>query len=742
MGDNRVLRPQQKTTTCLLLLAILLQGCAAGPFRLQYLWDKDPQLSYYVDKASAIEFPTETEPHTVDKGLFNRPRGIRSLDEVTPREVSLNECVRLALAQAAVVRDDGSFGSPSNGILNRPSQVSSIYDPAIQGSGFLFGNRGVEAALADFDALATSSLTWGRDETPQNSGTLGLANGATQTLETFSWQSSLEKPLARGGTVTLSGTTGYEGNNRPITAQAFPSSFTGQVQAEVRQPLWAGAGTEFTRIAGPSNQSLRGVSGVSQGVLISRINGDISITQFEQSVQTLVHDVEQRYWDLNLALRLYESEKETFFNLQQYYGRIKNRSESAVSVLSAEARIYEADARIRGSLADVLEAEARLRRLCNLPISDGEFLYPSDLPSEAMLEPDWDATLQEAFAHRVELRRQKWEIKSLELQLKAAKSLTRPRLDAVSQYRVNALGDQLTGDQNQPLDTMLGNLASGQNTGWSLGLQWTMPIGLRLAHIQTRNYELRLAKARAVLGEQEREIGYELSAAMLNMERWYELADSTTRRIETSNSHVGATEALVLGSRDVSPNSFEALLNAKTQNRDAEQAYMRSVVEYNKAIATFKFRKGTLLVDHEVYMAEGNWNPAANEIAMQRAVNRTYGKDQHKLLSTPMEFVGGAAPGSWESLNTNSRPSTPGALGENGQPDAIPTQPVPGIPEALPPGEVVPMPRFNGEPMMVPPPIDGEPLAPDVITENGSSANGLAVPRSAVQVDATGRVRL
>ena len=253
---------------------------------------------------------------------------------------------------------------------------------------------------------------------------------------------------------------------------------------------------------------------------------------------------------------------------------------------------------------------------------------------------------------------------------------------------------------------------------------------------------MRLAKARAVLGEQEREIGYELSAAMLNMERWYELADSTTRRIETSNSHVGATEALVLGSRDVSPNSFEALLNAKTQNRDAEQAYMRSVVEYNKAIATFKFRKGTLLVDHEVYMAEGNWNPAANEIAMQRAVNRTYGKDQHKLLSTPMEFVGGAAPGSWESLNTNSRPSTPGALGENGQPDAIPTQPVPGIPEALPPGETFPMPRFNGEPMMVPPPIDGEPLAPDVITENGSSANGLAVPRSAVQVDATGRVRL
>ncbi len=729
-------------TACSLLAAFLLQGCAAGPFRLQYLWDKDPQLSYYVDKASAVEFPTESEQRETDPELFRRPRGIRSLDEVEPREISLNECVRLALAETAVIRDDSSFGSPGNGILNRPGQVASTYDPAIQSSGFLFGNRGTEAALADFDALATTSLTWGRDETPQNSGTLGLGNGATQTLETFAWQSSLEKPLANGGTVTLSGTTSYEGNNRPPTAQLFPSSYTGQVELEYRQPLWAGAGTEFTRIAGPANQSLRGVSGVSQGVLISRINADISLTQFEQSIQTLVHDVQQRYWDLNLALRLYESERDAFSQLQIYYQRLKLRNESSVPRLSAEAKIYEADARIRGSLADVLDAEARLRRLCNLPISDGEFLYPTDIPSEAMLEPSWDATLQEAFAHRVELRRQKWEIKSLELQLKAARSLTRPRLDAVSQYRVNGFGDQIAGDHDQAQDTMLGNLASGQNTGWSFGFQATLPVGLRLARIQERNYELRLAKARAVLGEQEREIGYEVSAAMLNMERWYELADSTTRRIVTSKEHVEAVEELLKNTRDLRPEAIEGLLNAKIQSRDAEQAYMRSIIEYNKAITDFSFRKGTLLVDHEVYLAEGNWHPAAAPFAMQRAVSRTYAKDQHKLLSSPMEFVGGAAPGSWESLGTDTRPSTPGALGENPQPGQVPTQPVPGIPEPI--DQISPMPpqQFNGEPMPVPPSIDDAPPAKDVITKNESLDSGVLRIPSSAKSDSTGRVKL
>ena len=48
-------KPHYQMTAIMLLAALLLQGCAAGPFRLQYLWHDDPELSYYVDKATAIE---------------------------------------------------------------------------------------------------------------------------------------------------------------------------------------------------------------------------------------------------------------------------------------------------------------------------------------------------------------------------------------------------------------------------------------------------------------------------------------------------------------------------------------------------------------------------------------------------------------------------------------------------------------------------------------------------------------
>ncbi|MCA9083936.1 MAG: TolC family protein [Planctomycetaceae bacterium] len=699
-------------TVIVMMTSLLLQGCAAEKLRVQYLFRNDQPLSYYEDVTSAIEYPTETEPRKTDEELLTAPRSIRSLDEVEPWEIHLEECIRMALAEATILRDNSVVRSGQSEILQRPQGTASIYDPAIQQTGFLFGNRGYEAALADFDATATTSLTWGRNETPQNAGTLGLASGETQQLETFALQSRIEKPLGNGGTVAVEHDINYEGNNRPaggLGQQLFPSSYNGLIQAEYRQPLLAGAGVEFNQIAGPLNQGVRGVSGVSQGILISRINGDIALTAFESRVKTLVRDVEDQYWDLHLALRLYQSEIDSFKDLVAYFARLRDRGEGADNILQSEARIYEADARIRGSLADILQHESRLRRLCHLPMNDGKFLYPVDSPSEALLSPDWEASLQEAFCHRHELRQQKWEIKSLELQLKAARSLVRPRLDMVSQYRINGFGDDLAAWDGNPLGSMYQNLGDNDNTGWNFGVQASMPVGLRSARIQVSNYELRLRKNRALLDEMEREIAYELSTSLYEMQRWYELADSTTRRMEASRRYKIAAEDKLLSTENVSPDLFNLLLQAKIQERDAEQAFMRSIVEYNKAINSLRFNKGTTLVDHEIYLAEGNWHPAAAEFALRRAVERTYAKDAHRLRTEPIEFVGGAAPGSWESLGTDSRPFTPGALAGDDQPlqelPGGPMSPVPGAPDfRMPPQDS----QGPGAPMLQPPPIEGE----------------------------------
>ncbi|MFN9717312.1 MAG: TolC family protein [Planctomycetota bacterium] len=694
--------PWKRMTAVLVLAAMLGQGCAAPGARLQYLIGEEKTLEHYKDYATAIEFPVESEPSQTDPALFRPPRSLNSLDEVEQRFVSLDECVRLALANSSIIIDDQSFGSPGNPLLANPSRVASVYDTAIQETSFLFGNRGTEAALSDFDAILTNSMQVGRAEDVQNTANVGLNAGDVLVDDTAQWQARLEKAFANSGTFALQHEWNYSEAN---TTRLFPSAYTGSVSAEYRQPLLAGAGTEFTRTAGPLAQGVRGVSGVSQGVLISRINTDISLVDFEQSVTTLVRDVEKIYWDLYLSLQLYHSEVETFRDIVEFQKTVQSRRDTDASDAYYQAinRLYEADARMKGSLVDVQVAEQRLRRLLGLPLEDGQFLTPVDKPTEAKLVPDWESCLIESLTHRPELRRQKWEIRSLELQLAAAKNLARPRLDFVSNYKVNGFGDHLLGSNDDDGQTDVGYnsayeaLTQGNNTGWGVGVQFSMPVGLRLARAQVRNYELRLRKARQALQRQETEVSGELLLAMREMERWYELAESGAKRAENGSIFANTTRARVFREKVRDPIALGRVLEAKITSRDADQSYLRSVIEYNKAITDLNFRKGTLLANNSVFLSEGEWNPEAYDDVLRRAEAMTHAIDNPQLESSPSEFVAGPGQNAWESLGSPDRPHIPGVIDEVAVPQS-------NIEE----------PREPSEPAAVPPAMDPEEATPPV----------------------------
>jgi hypothetical protein len=317
-------------------------------------------------------------------------------------------------------------------------------------------------------------------------------------------------------------------------------------------------------------------------------------------------------------------------------------------------------------------------------------------------------------ANRPELRRQKWEIRSLELQLTAAKNLSRPRLDLVSQYRINGFGDQLLGEEDDDGFTDAGYasayevLTQGDNTGWGAGLQFSMPLGLRLARAQVRNYELRLRKARSVLQEQEQEIARELNNAILEMDRWYLLAESGAKRATVAADFTDTTaeREFIMETRD--PISLGRVLESKITSRDADQSYLRSIIEYNKALTELNFRKGTLLQENSIYLAEGQWNPAAYEDAKRRGEAMTHALDNTHVDAVPSEFSAGPGTNAWESQSSPDRPHIPGVV------DGIPprsasgansgsTQ-VPDLPTAEP-KQVTPMLELapDSAPMEMPP---------------------------------------
>ena len=61
-----------------------------------------------------------------------------------------------ALSHNEIIETTALGGVGSKVVLTNPAGVASVYDSAIQETGILFGRRGMDAALSDFDARLLS----------------------------------------------------------------------------------------------------------------------------------------------------------------------------------------------------------------------------------------------------------------------------------------------------------------------------------------------------------------------------------------------------------------------------------------------------------------------------------------------------------------------------------------------------------------------------------------------------------
>ncbi|MBL8851369.1 MAG: TolC family protein [Planctomycetaceae bacterium] len=612
----------------LICLALL---CGCRKLRSHVWIDGDRETAnYYVAQATHIAYPAVNEPVAVAAYALD-PHRLRNLDSSAIRDISLAEAIHTSLTNSQIVRSSGQFLSSSNPLLNSPDLLPSRYDPAIQESGVLFGQRGVEAALSEFDAQFTSSMLWGHNETISNNAFTsgGLTPGDTLLEDTGVFNSEISKRFGGGGQFAVSHNWNYSLNNSP--GRLFGSVYEGSTRAEFRQPLLAGAGTEYTRIAGPVSESIQGVTGVGQGVLVARINNDMALADFEQAVHTLLRDIETQYWQLYLGYQAYHSQVAARDAALDVWRQLESRARvgGAGAGLAAEADARDTYYRLRGqadaALDSLYAAEAELRRLMGLTVNDGEILRPTDEPVTANVLPDWNQNLLTAFARRPELRRQKWSIKSLDLQLRAAENLTRPRLDFVSAYQVNGFGDDLLGSPADGVTTKhLGNaydtLASNQQTGWNLGLQFSVPIGLRYAHAQVRQFELRLAKAQAALQEQEVEISHEVAAAFRDLDRTYLALENSTQRLAAARDQHAALQSQHETDSERTP--AQEVFRAQEAVAQAEITLASGLVEYNVALMNVQYRTGQLLEYDGITLTEGPWPSAAYSDADRHATAR------------------------------------------------------------------------------------------------------------------------
>ncbi len=556
-------------------------------------------MPYYLEEASPTDFDE------------------RSITSDRLRKMSLQECLAQGLGSSRIMRDLGVS------VVRSPQTAISNLDPAII---FSDPRIGEEAALSAFDANLVASTFYEANDRRLNNEFIGLNGFLEQDLNTS--QIGLSKRSATGGLFTIRDVTIYDRNNQ--TSNTFkPLSWESYIEAQVRQPLLQGAGTQFNTIAGPG-----AVPGQLNGVMLARIRTDTNLIDFEKSVRDYVADVENAYWDLYYSYRDLEARiavrdiaEETLRSLAEADTSIGKRAQAQEQVDRLQSEVIDSlngraidgtrtnngstGGTFRG-IGGVRISERKLRSLIGLPINDGLLITPADQPSVAKVVFDWHSSIQQALSCREELRRQRWVIKQRELELTANRNFLKPQLDVISQYRMRGFGKNLYGS-GSATDSLYGN----DFQEWQLGLEYQAPVGYRRAHAAVRNSELLLVRESEILREQERGIHLGLSNAINEANRAYENLLLQEKRLQSIVIQLNAIDA-----KQDAGEKAELDVRLETHRRllDARLRYHQAEVEYSLSLRNINVEKGTLLKYCNVWLneASGPLDPAVHFIAHHR----------------------------------------------------------------------------------------------------------------------------
>ncbi len=242
----------------------------------------------------------------------------------------------------------------------------------------------------------------------------------------------------------------------------------------------------------------------------------------------------------------------------------------------------------------MLQREAALRNILGLPPTDGRQLVPITPPANRRYQATWDELVRMAEQQRPDLIELKLILEADQQRLLQARNEALPRLDAVALYRWNGLEGEIPNGG--------GHVATepGRYTDWNLGVNFSVPLGLRRERALLRQQELIIARDRANLQQGLHSVIHVLAQDLRNLDLLYErykLANETREpALVNLNAHA---ERWRSGSI-----LFVEVLLAITDWGNNISSEAQFLAQYNTQLANLERNTGTILETHGIYFYE------------------------------------------------------------------------------------------------------------------------------------------
>jgi outer membrane protein TolC len=491
----------------------------------------------------------------------------------------------------------------------------------------------IETSLSKFDTVWNTALTWSRNETPLGtSPTTFTQAGAfipSVVVDGVNFNSGLTKPLPTGG---VAGITFGILSQRNTPASRFNPAIQPDIQFNFEQPLLQGFGDEINQLRDthPGSLLTPGVLTAStvaaqavEGILITRIRLDQQRAEFERNLNYLLVNVEAAYWNLYGAYYQLFSREEGMRYAYEYWRLTKllfDNGRVPIQTLEQIRLQYEQFRSQRLTALDqVLENERQLRGLLGLKAEDGFRLVPADSATLTPIKPDWALALADTLAQRPELLLARQDLKFRQLDLIRLRNNLLPDLRFVATDQVHSLGSRLDGGESP--NNALHNLFSSPFNNWSLGLQMNVPIGFRAAHAAVRDAQLSLQRSYLSLRTEEDKAERFLALP-------YRQILEFQHQIQINSAALRAATGQLEGYFDLFRQGRAAasdanLILALQNYSNSVGSYYAAIVQYNNALATFEFAKGTIMERDKVYIGEGPLPHCAQIRAVEHERQRT-----------------------------------------------------------------------------------------------------------------------
>jgi outer membrane protein TolC len=508
-------------------------------------------------------------------------------------QLSLDEAIRIALENAKVIR-----------ILAGTTAVSSgqtIYDAAIT-------NTTIDQAQATFDPVAHWNNTWSRTNTPTaefNPTNLQQSFITSTPTDTYATDFGLTKTNVLGGQWSVDATAT---DTRFATSNSlFNSSFSGAgqfassgfplnpqdasaVTLSYTQPLLQGAGFQVN----------------TAPIVIARLNTEASFFQYKDSTEELVRSVIAAYWNLVQARIVawaaniqVEQSGEAFHlaeaQLETGFVALSNTAQARVTYTQFKATLIADE-------ANVLTQEGALRNLLGLPPNDDRKIVPTSAPTSKRLKNDWDALVHLAEQRRPDIVELKIITQADQQRLIQAVNQTLPKLNAVASYTFDGLSGTMPNGED--LST-----SAGQYTSWTVGVNFSVPLGLRQGRAQVRQEKLIIARDRANEEQGVHAAIHQLAATVRDLDSAYDqyLAFQEARAAADVNLRTQFDLYKGGGPKGV---IYLNVLQALNDWGNAVSSEAQQLLNYNIALATLERQTGTILETHGLVFVEERFRAA------------------------------------------------------------------------------------------------------------------------------------